>query len=79
MTHHDKLQVVSLSGAQKASLHPDDMLLLSNFVISTESFRYSTDLVWKPCIVNCQITVMVNQVRTMFNYSILGEAVDLAI
>ncbi|URE15092.1 vacuolar fusion protein MON1 [Musa troglodytarum] len=32
-------KVVSLSGAQKASLHPDDMLLLSNFVISTESFR----------------------------------------
>ncbi|CAL9196795.1 unnamed protein product [Musa hybrid cultivar] len=36
-----KHKVVSLSGAQKASLHPDDMLLLSNFVISTESFRTS--------------------------------------
>ncbi|THG13435.1 hypothetical protein TEA_020972 [Camellia sinensis var. sinensis] len=31
--------VVSLVGAQKASLHPDDMLLLSNFVMSSESFR----------------------------------------
>ncbi|KAJ9698118.1 hypothetical protein PVL29_007287 [Vitis rotundifolia] len=30
-----------LSGAQKASLHPDDMLLLSNFVMSSESFRTS--------------------------------------
>ncbi|RRT41694.1 hypothetical protein B296_00057628 [Ensete ventricosum] len=36
-----KHKVVSLSGAQKASLHPDDMLLLANFVISTESFRTS--------------------------------------
>jgi hypothetical protein len=33
------LQVVSLVGAQKASLHPDDMLLLANFVMSSESFR----------------------------------------
>jgi hypothetical protein len=32
-------QVVSLAGAQKASLHPDDLLLLSNFVMSSESFR----------------------------------------
>ncbi|KAG5515487.1 hypothetical protein RHGRI_036515 [Rhododendron griersonianum] len=32
-------KVVSLVGAQKASLHPDDMLLLSNFVTSSESFR----------------------------------------
>ncbi|KAJ4891190.1 SAND family protein [Raphanus sativus] len=34
-------KVVSLSGAQKASLHPDDLLLLSNFVMSSESFRTS--------------------------------------
>ncbi|XVF68577.1 hypothetical protein PTKIN_Ptkin11bG0013500 [Pterospermum kingtungense] len=34
-------KVISLVGAQKASLHPDDMLLLSNFVMSTESFRTS--------------------------------------
>ncbi|KAJ7981001.1 Vacuolar fusion protein MON1 [Quillaja saponaria] len=34
-------KVVSLVGAQKASLHPDDMLLLANFVISSESFRTS--------------------------------------
>ncbi|KAL0918132.1 hypothetical protein M5K25_010123 [Dendrobium thyrsiflorum] len=34
-------KVVSLVGAQKASLHPDDMLLLSNFILSTESFRTS--------------------------------------
>lgn len=33
-------QVVSLVGAQKASLHPDDMLLLANFILSSESFRY---------------------------------------
>ena len=33
------MQVVSLAGAQKASLHPDDMLLLSNFIMSSESFR----------------------------------------
>lgn len=36
-----KHKVVSLVGAQKASLHPDDLLLLSNFVLSTESFRTS--------------------------------------
>ncbi|ESR37807.1 hypothetical protein CICLE_v10028088mg [Citrus x clementina] len=36
-----KCKVVSLVGAQKASLHPDDMLLLSNFVMSSESFRTS--------------------------------------
>lgn len=36
-----KYKVVSLVGAQKASLHPDDMLLLSNFVMSSESFRTS--------------------------------------
>ncbi|KAL9416224.1 hypothetical protein AB3S75_039421 [Citrus x aurantiifolia] len=36
-----KSKVVSLVGAQKASLHPDDMLLLSNFVMSSESFRTS--------------------------------------
>ncbi|KAM7257873.1 hypothetical protein ACFE04_013614 [Oxalis oulophora] len=34
-------KVVSLVGAQKASLHPDDMLLLANFVMSSESFRTS--------------------------------------
>ncbi|XP_039068834.1 vacuolar fusion protein MON1 homolog [Hibiscus syriacus] len=36
-----KHKVISLVGAQKASLHPDDMLLLSNFVLSSESFRTS--------------------------------------
>ncbi|PON76800.1 Vacuolar fusion protein MON [Parasponia andersonii] len=36
-----KHKVVSLVGAQKASLHPDDMLLLANFVMSSESFRTS--------------------------------------
>ncbi|XP_042512536.1 vacuolar fusion protein MON1 homolog isoform X2 [Macadamia integrifolia] len=36
-----KHKVVSLVGAQKASLHPDDMLLLSNFISSSESFRTS--------------------------------------
>nr|KAJ0193794.1 hypothetical protein LSAT_V11C800400860 [Lactuca sativa] len=30
--------VVSLVGAQKAQLHPDDMLLLANFVMTSESF-----------------------------------------
>ncbi|KAJ0238893.1 Vacuolar fusion protein MON1 [Hirschfeldia incana] len=34
-------KAVSLAGAQKASLHPDDLLLLSNFVMSSESFRTS--------------------------------------
>ncbi|KAL6195763.1 hypothetical protein ACLB2K_031381 [Fragaria x ananassa] len=34
-------KVISLVGAQKASLHPDDMLLLSNFVMASESFRTS--------------------------------------
>nr|KAJ0211639.1 hypothetical protein LSAT_V11C400212740 [Lactuca sativa] len=33
------VKVVSLVGAQKAQLHPDDMLLLANFVMSFESFR----------------------------------------
>ncbi|KAB1221664.1 hypothetical protein CJ030_MR2G024027 [Morella rubra] len=37
-----KHKVVSLVGAQKASLHPDDMLLLANFVMSSESFRQAT-------------------------------------
>ncbi|WVZ04320.1 hypothetical protein V8G54_025126 [Vigna mungo] len=32
-------KVISLVGAQKASLHPDDILLLANFVMSSESFR----------------------------------------
>uniref|UniRef100_A0A6M2F261 Vacuolar fusion protein MON1 homolog n=1 Tax=Populus davidiana TaxID=266767 RepID=A0A6M2F261_9ROSI len=36
-----KHKVVSLVGAQKASLHPDDLLLLSNFIMSYESFRTS--------------------------------------
>ncbi|XP_016563256.1 vacuolar fusion protein MON1 homolog isoform X3 [Capsicum annuum] len=36
-----KHKVISLVGAQKASLHPDDMLLLSNFIMSSESFRTS--------------------------------------
>ncbi|XP_016482582.1 vacuolar fusion protein MON1 homolog isoform X4 [Nicotiana tabacum] len=36
-----KHKVIGLVGAQKASLHPDDMLLLSNFVMSSESFRTS--------------------------------------
>ncbi|GMI81848.1 MONENSIN SENSITIVITY1 [Hibiscus trionum] len=36
-----KHKVISLVGAQKDSLHPDDMLLLSNFVLSSESFRTS--------------------------------------
>nr|XP_043632920.1 vacuolar fusion protein MON1 homolog [Erigeron canadensis] len=36
-----KYKVVSLVGAQKVSLHPDDMLLLANFVMSSESFRTS--------------------------------------
>ncbi|KAL7609366.1 hypothetical protein Lser_V15G13459 [Lactuca serriola] len=35
------VKVVSLVGAQKAQLHPDDMLLLANFVMSFESFRTS--------------------------------------
>ncbi|KAL1345449.1 hypothetical protein HN51_019190 [Arachis hypogaea] len=34
-------KVISLVGAQKATLHPDDMLLLVNFIMSTESFRTS--------------------------------------
>ncbi|KAL2471214.1 SAND family protein [Abeliophyllum distichum] len=34
-------KVISLVSAQKASLHPDDVLLLSNFVVSSESFRTS--------------------------------------
>ncbi|XP_050370517.1 vacuolar fusion protein MON1 homolog [Argentina anserina] len=34
-------KVISLVGAQKASLHPDDMLLLSNFVMASESFKTS--------------------------------------
>ncbi|KAK8285638.1 hypothetical protein V6Z12_D08G238400 [Gossypium hirsutum] len=36
-----KHKVISLVVAQKASLHPDDILLLSNFVVSSESFRTS--------------------------------------
>ncbi|XP_047171721.1 vacuolar fusion protein MON1 homolog isoform X2 [Vigna umbellata] len=38
-------KVISLVGAQKASLHPDDMLLLTNFVMSSESFRISIETV----------------------------------
>ncbi|KAJ0465137.1 putative vacuolar fusion protein Mon1 [Helianthus annuus] len=36
-----KYKVVSLVGAQKAVLHPDDILLLANFVMSSESLRTS--------------------------------------
>jgi hypothetical protein len=36
--------IISLVGAQKASIHPDDMLLLANFFMSLESFR-QVDLV----------------------------------
>lgn len=36
-----KHKVINLVGAQKASLHPDDILLLSNFIMSSESFRTS--------------------------------------
>ncbi|XP_076913492.1 vacuolar fusion protein MON1 homolog [Bidens hawaiensis] len=36
-----KDKVVSLVGLQKSSLHPDDMLLLANFVTSSESFKTS--------------------------------------
>ncbi|XP_071690352.1 vacuolar fusion protein MON1 homolog [Rutidosis leptorrhynchoides] len=36
-----KDKVVSLVGLQKVSLHPDDMLLLANFIMSSESFRTS--------------------------------------
>ncbi|KAF3330364.1 protein SAND-like isoform X1 [Carex littledalei] len=36
-----KHKVVSLVGAQKASLHPDDIFLLANFILSSESFRTS--------------------------------------
>ncbi|EEC72270.1 hypothetical protein OsI_05426 [Oryza sativa Indica Group] len=34
-------KVISLVGAQKATLHPDDIFLLSNFILSSESFRTS--------------------------------------
>ncbi|MED6155838.1 Vacuolar fusion protein mon1 [Stylosanthes scabra] len=34
-------KVINLVGAQKATLHPDDLLLLVNFIMSTESFRTS--------------------------------------
>jgi hypothetical protein len=37
----DCFQVISLVGAQKATLHPDDILLLANFILSSESFRTS--------------------------------------
>ncbi|KAJ3676518.1 hypothetical protein LUZ60_003930 [Juncus effusus] len=36
-----KHKVVSLVAAQKASLHPDDIFLLANFILSSESFRTS--------------------------------------
>nr|ATJ04326.1 SAND [Carex duriuscula subsp. rigescens] len=36
-----KHKVVSLVGAQKASLHADDIFLLANFILSSESFRTS--------------------------------------
>ena len=34
-------KVISIAGAEKATLHPDDILLLSNFIVSSESFRTS--------------------------------------
>ncbi|KAL6853306.1 hypothetical protein ACP4OV_019335 [Aristida adscensionis] len=34
-------KVISLVGAQKATLHPDDIFLLANFILSSESFRTS--------------------------------------
>ncbi|KAL3687682.1 hypothetical protein R1sor_013991 [Riccia sorocarpa] len=34
-------KVISLVGSRKASLHPHDLLLLSNFISSSESFRTS--------------------------------------
>ncbi|KAL5220868.1 hypothetical protein ABZP36_025581 [Zizania latifolia] len=34
-------KVISLVGAQKETLHPDDIFLLSNFILSSESFRTS--------------------------------------
>ncbi|CAN0916370.1 Vacuolar fusion protein MON1 homolog [Linum grandiflorum] len=43
-----KHRVISLVGAQKASLHPDDMLLLSNFIMSSESFRQETSESFSP-------------------------------
>ncbi|PWA88841.1 Vacuolar fusion protein MON1 [Artemisia annua] len=36
-----KDKVVSLVGLQKSALHPDDMLLLANFIMSSDSFRTS--------------------------------------
>ncbi|KAK4350305.1 hypothetical protein RND71_029618 [Anisodus tanguticus] len=44
-----KHKVISLVGAQKASLHPDDMLLLSNFIMSSESFR-QVQLTFDSCL-----------------------------
>ncbi|XP_021312907.1 vacuolar fusion protein MON1 homolog isoform X2 [Sorghum bicolor] len=38
-------KVISLVGAQKATLHPDDILLLANFILSSESFRTSESFV----------------------------------
>jgi len=35
------MQVISIAGAEKAILHPYDILLLSNFIVSLESFRTS--------------------------------------
>ncbi|CAI0397862.1 unnamed protein product [Linum tenue] len=43
-----KHRVISLVGAQKASLHPDDMLLLGNFIMSSESFRQVTSESFSP-------------------------------
>eukprot|EP00252_Welwitschia_mirabilis_P012610 TRINITY_DN2784_c0_g2_i1.p1 TRINITY_DN2784_c0_g2~~TRINITY_DN2784_c0_g2_i1.p1 ORF type:complete len:583 (-),score=101.22 TRINITY_DN2784_c0_g2_i1:146-1894(-) len=36
-----KNKVISIAGAQKATLHPQDLLLLSNFIVSSKSFRTS--------------------------------------
>uniref|UniRef100_A0A804N6X1 Vacuolar fusion protein MON1 homolog n=1 Tax=Zea mays TaxID=4577 RepID=A0A804N6X1_MAIZE len=38
-------KVISLVGAQKATLHPDDILLLANFILSSGSFRTSESFV----------------------------------
>ncbi|CAD6227866.1 unnamed protein product [Miscanthus lutarioriparius] len=38
-------KVISLVGAQKATLHPDDIFLLANFILSSESFRTSESFV----------------------------------
>ncbi|KAI5060927.1 hypothetical protein GOP47_0023432 [Adiantum capillus-veneris] len=51
-------KVISLVGAQKASLHPDDIFLLSNFVSSSESFR-TTESFSPVCLPKYNSTVFV--------------------